>query len=179
MKQKQANVEEARLARVQIEFAAEQSRAIMVFTIFTIVFLPLSFFSSVFGMNAREWSGTDTNPELGYIVKVMGAASVTVIVVALFMAFNSRARRFVKHLWKRGVLATIDLLELAPSERAHKIADRLVSEGRERPTRSPHGIGKEKLANRARRIGLRKRLTTSQYSRNSLEHEDSEESYEV
>lgn len=61
MKQKQANIVEAHLAREQTEVAADQSRSIMIFTIFTIIFLPLSFFASVFGINAREWSGVSQN----------------------------------------------------------------------------------------------------------------------
>ena len=50
MKQKQANIVEAHLAREQTEVAADQSRSVMIFTIFTIIFLPLSFFASVFGI---------------------------------------------------------------------------------------------------------------------------------
>ena len=49
MKQKQANIVESHLAREQTEVAADQSRSVMIFTIFTIIFLPLSFFASVFG----------------------------------------------------------------------------------------------------------------------------------
>ena len=49
MKQKQANIVEAHFARKQTEVAADQSRSVMIFTIFTIIFLPLSFFASVFG----------------------------------------------------------------------------------------------------------------------------------
>ena len=49
MKQKQANIVEAFLARESTEVAADQSRSVMIFTIFTIIFLPLSFFASVFG----------------------------------------------------------------------------------------------------------------------------------
>ena len=49
MKQKQANIVEAHLAREQTEVAADQSRSVMIFTIFTIIFLPLSLFASVFG----------------------------------------------------------------------------------------------------------------------------------
>ena len=51
MKQKQANIVEAHLAREQTEVAADQSRSVMIFTIFTIIFLPLSFFASVFGIS--------------------------------------------------------------------------------------------------------------------------------
>ena len=39
IKQQQANVDEARLARSQIDATADQGRSIMVFTIFTIIFV--------------------------------------------------------------------------------------------------------------------------------------------
>lgn len=39
MKQKQANVDEAYLARKSQLVAADQSRAVMVFTVFTIIFV--------------------------------------------------------------------------------------------------------------------------------------------
>ena len=100
MKQKQANIVEAQLARKQTEVAADQSRSVMIFTIFTIIFLPLSFFASVFGINAREWSGTSTNPGLRTIFVYMGSISVAVIVIALLVAFNKGTRRLARDLWK-------------------------------------------------------------------------------
>ena len=125
MKQKQANIVEAHLAREQTEVAADQSRSVMIFTIFTIIFLPLSFFASVFGtspssdrgrhlvtaltekigINAREWSGPpgDQNtalPRLHEIFTYMGAISLAVIVVALMVAFNRHARRLSYKVWK-------------------------------------------------------------------------------
>ena len=39
IKQKQANVDEARLARSQVDATSAQSRSILVFTLFTIVFV--------------------------------------------------------------------------------------------------------------------------------------------
>ncbi|KAF2086603.1 hypothetical protein K490DRAFT_66386 [Saccharata proteae CBS 121410] len=92
MKQKQANVDEAWLARRANKVAATQGRAVMIFTIFTIIFLPLSFFTSLFGMNAREWSGTPKNLSLSTIFILMASISVVVIVVALLIAFNDRIR---------------------------------------------------------------------------------------
>lgn len=105
MKQKQANIVEAHLAREQTEVAADQSRSVMIFTIFTIIFLPLSFFASVFGINAREWSGNPGNensalPTLHEIFTYMGAISLAVIVVALMVAFNRHARRLSYRIWK-------------------------------------------------------------------------------
>jgi Mg2+ and Co2+ transporter CorA len=95
MKQKHSNIIEAHLAREQTETAAEQSRSVMIFTVTTIVFLPLSFFSSLFGMNVYEWSGQDTNPSLGYVIMIMVVISFFVIVTALLAAFNKFTRRMI------------------------------------------------------------------------------------
>lgn len=35
-------------------------------------FLPLSFFTSLFGINAREWSGEQTNPTLAQMFEIAG-----------------------------------------------------------------------------------------------------------
>ena len=101
MKQKQANVDEAHLTREQTEVATDQSRSIMIFTIFTIIFLPLSFFASVFGINAREWSGTTTNLSLHSIFLYMGTISLAVIIVALLVAFNKFTRKITQSAWKQ------------------------------------------------------------------------------
>lgn len=115
MKQKQANIVEAHLAREQTEVAADQSRSVMIFTIFTIIFLPLSFFASVFGINAREWSGQpgDENtalPTLHEIFTYMGAISLAVIAVALMVAFNKHARRLSYKIWKISAKPYLGLL---------------------------------------------------------------------
>lgn len=101
MKQKQANIHESHLLREQTEVAADQSRSIMIFTIFTIIFLPLSFFASVFGINAREWSGTSTNLSLHTIFVYMGTISLAVIIVALLVAFNKFTRRISQRAWRK------------------------------------------------------------------------------
>ena len=100
MKQKQANVVEAHLTREQTEVAADQSRSVMIFTIFTIIFLPLSFFASVFGINARDWGGSDKDLPLRTIFLYMGTISLGFIIVALLAAFNRFTRRIMQYLWK-------------------------------------------------------------------------------
>ncbi|KAL4917162.1 hypothetical protein BDW62DRAFT_184271 [Aspergillus aurantiobrunneus] len=92
LKQKQANVDESRLARWEAEVTQSQSRAVMVFTIFTVIFLPLSFFTSLFGINAREWSGEPTNLTLRTMLSIAGPVSVAVIGSALLIAFSERLR---------------------------------------------------------------------------------------
>lgn len=100
MKQKQANIEDTHLAGEHAATAENQSRSVMIFTIFTIIFLPLSFFASVFGINAREWSGTSSNPSLHYILVYMISISVAVIIVALLLAFNRPTRKAAQVSWK-------------------------------------------------------------------------------
>jgi hypothetical protein len=40
-------------------------------------FLPLSFFTSLFGINAREWSGEQTNPSLAEMFQIAGTSFPT------------------------------------------------------------------------------------------------------
>jgi len=61
LKQMQANVSAARItlalqqaAQAQSEQGAKQNMSVLLFTATTIIFLPLSFVSGVFGMNAKE-----------------------------------------------------------------------------------------------------------------------------
>jgi len=57
LKQQQASIIEAETARALANESVSQGRSIMLFTIITIIFLPLSFMSSIFGMNASDLSG--------------------------------------------------------------------------------------------------------------------------
>jgi len=98
MKQKQASIIEAQQARRQTKVAANQSRTVVIFTLVTIIFLPLSFFASVFGINAREWSGTQTNPSLREIFTYMTVVSLVVILVALLAAFGRLAQRLAQKM---------------------------------------------------------------------------------
>jgi len=94
LKQKQANVDEAKIARWQAEATQNQSRSVMVFTIFTVMyetrfqntgiiliiatsFLPLSFFTSLFGVNAREWSGEQANLTIAEMLEIAGKDQIT------------------------------------------------------------------------------------------------------
>lgn len=97
MKQKKANVVEAALARKAADRAAQQSRAVMTFTVFTVFFLPLSFFTSLFGMNVREWSGQNTNMPMHTVLVVMCSVSAAVILIALLLAFNKQVRNRAYH----------------------------------------------------------------------------------
>jgi Mg2+ and Co2+ transporter CorA len=108
LKQKHANAFEARFARDQAAGTAKQSRTIMVFTIVTIVFLPLSFIAAFFAINIEEFpratDGTSSLP-LGYVSKYMFgigfAVSIPLIVIALMLndindLLKQTRRRFSK-----------------------------------------------------------------------------------
>ncbi|KAK8001125.1 hypothetical protein PG991_013347 [Apiospora marii] len=72
LKQQQASVVQAWQAAQQTEETVAQGRSIMMFTVVTIVFAPLSFMTSVFGMNAMEFSSENSwriLDELKYICK--------------------------------------------------------------------------------------------------------------
>lgn len=114
------------MTRYQTEMASEQSRSVMIFTIVTIIFLPLSFFSSVFGMNVSNWSGTPTNPSLDYVILVMATISLLVIVIALAAAFNVYLRRAMhrisRRFWHRIARPLWHLLARAPFKKLRRIA---------------------------------------------------------
>jgi ankyrin repeat protein/Mg2+ and Co2+ transporter CorA len=91
LKQKHANAFEARFARDQAADTARQSQTVMVFTIVTIVFLPLSFIAAIFTINIREFphlgGGSEPSLPLAYVSKYMFgiglAISIPLVVVAL------------------------------------------------------------------------------------------------
>ncbi|KAJ5543561.1 hypothetical protein N7535_005985 [Penicillium sp. DV-2018c] len=103
LKQKQANVDEAKMARWEAEVTQTQSRAVMVFTVFSVVFLPLSFFTSLFGINAREWSGEQTNPTLVEMFEIAAPASFGIIFLSLLIAFSEGLRETMSKTYKIGL----------------------------------------------------------------------------
>lgn len=95
MMQRQAQVDEVRLSRLHADLASAQSRSVLIFTTFTVIFLPLQFFTGIFGMNTREWGGGDNLP-LRTIGVIGIPASVVLIIVTLIVAWSTTARRFFK-----------------------------------------------------------------------------------
>ncbi|PFH60895.1 hypothetical protein XA68_10140 [Ophiocordyceps unilateralis] len=108
--QQQAGIFEAKAAIQRADEAALQGRSIMVFTVFTIIFLPLSFFATVFGMNNDKMtlSPMSLGVQFGYMCKapiqpspisekqkadeLVVAISGALILVSLAMAFSALAR---------------------------------------------------------------------------------------
>ena len=83
LKQKHANAFEARFARDQAAGTTRQSKTIMVFTIVTIVFLPLSFITSIFTINMKEFDNLNLHYVAKYTFGVGFAISIPLVIVAL------------------------------------------------------------------------------------------------
>ncbi|KAF2003204.1 hypothetical protein P154DRAFT_99544 [Amniculicola lignicola CBS 123094] len=90
LKQKQASVK-------QTDDTAQQGLTILVFTIITIIFSPLSFIAAIFSMNAREINNTELRP-LSKIWRIMFPVTVGVLALSLLLAFsvNPFAKGFEK-----------------------------------------------------------------------------------
>lgn len=93
LKQKHANAFEARFARDQAAGTTRQGKIILVFTIVTIIFLPLSFIVSIFTINLAEFpKGADGPQELhlAYVAKyTFGIGfSISIPLIALALAVD-------------------------------------------------------------------------------------------
>ncbi|KIW20664.1 hypothetical protein PV08_01241 [Exophiala spinifera] len=91
LKQKHANALEARFQRKQAEESVRQGQTIMVFTIVTIVFLPLSFLASFFTINIAEFprppGSQEGNLHLGWVVKWILGIGFALSVPLIGLAF--------------------------------------------------------------------------------------------
>ncbi|KPI35743.1 uncharacterized protein AB675_1243 [Cyphellophora attinorum] len=91
IKQKQSSLAEARSNRYQAEDSARHGRIMLLFTVVTIIFLPLSFMATWFGMNVK---GLEDNSQLNLalIAAIIFPVSVVIAIVALAFAFSERLR---------------------------------------------------------------------------------------
>ncbi|KAK8046090.1 ankyrin repeat protein [Apiospora saccharicola] len=101
LKQQQASVVQAWQATQQTEETVAQGRSIMMFTVVTIVFAPLSFMTSVFGMNAYEFSPSQNNVKIIDQLKFILPVSAATILLVLFLAFSPYVRAILKALYYR------------------------------------------------------------------------------
>jgi type IV secretory pathway TraG/TraD family ATPase VirD4 len=78
---------EAREAVKQATETLKQGRSIMLFTVVTIIFLPLGFCASVFGMNTAEFNGglLTLHAEFYYMFPI----SIAIIFTSFILAFSS------------------------------------------------------------------------------------------
>ena len=89
LKQKHANAFEARFARDQAAFTGRQGQTIMVFTIVTIVFLPMSFIAAFFAIPVREFANDNGAPSLpvAYVAKIMFGIGFAISIPLVALAF--------------------------------------------------------------------------------------------
>ncbi|KUI53424.1 Protein SERAC1 [Cytospora mali] len=109
MAQRQAQVDDVRWSRLQTELASSQNLSVMIFTIFTVIFLPLSFFTSLFGMNTVEWDRQ--LPTMAFVGEISLPISVVMILATLVAAFSSHVQIFFGTAWRRAVRAWDALVE--------------------------------------------------------------------
>ncbi|KAI1130000.1 hypothetical protein F5Y10DRAFT_138615 [Nemania abortiva] len=87
LKQKHSNALEARFAGDQAVIAAKQGQTIMVFTIVTIIFLPLSFIASFFAINFVEWTD-QIHLTIPYVSKYLFGIGLAISVPLVALAFS-------------------------------------------------------------------------------------------
>ncbi|KAI6089159.1 hypothetical protein F4821DRAFT_66896 [Hypoxylon rubiginosum] len=105
LKQKHSNALEARFAGDQAVIAAKQGQTIMVFTIVTIIFLPMSFIAAFFAINLQEWD--DGRLTIEYVSKYMFGIGLGISIPLIAMAFavtdlSDAARELMAGRWFSG-----------------------------------------------------------------------------
>lgn len=92
LKQKHANAFEARFARDQAAFTGRQGQTIMVFTIVTVIFLPMSFIAAVFAIPVTEFPHRDSDGSLSiplsYVSKFVFGVGLAISIPLIAVAFT-------------------------------------------------------------------------------------------
>jgi ankyrin repeat protein/Mg2+ and Co2+ transporter CorA len=89
LKQKQANAFEARFARDQAAGTVRQGQIIMVFTMVTIVFLPMSFLATFFDIPIAEFARDGAGDmRLGYVSQYTFGIGLAISVALILIAFS-------------------------------------------------------------------------------------------
>ncbi|KAL2127860.1 hypothetical protein VTI74DRAFT_10081 [Chaetomium olivicolor] len=143
MVQRQAQVDEVRWSRLQAELASSQNLSVMIFTTFTVIFLPLTFFTGLFGMNTIEWQD-ENMPSIKEIGAIALPASILLIIASLVAAFSWRVQSAFKATYHgiKGSWKAIKGLYAARWEPAsRKEAKRKRREEKKRRLREAHMAG--------------------------------------
>lgn len=117
--QKQTQVEDGYISRHQADLTRIQNRSVVIFTVFSVIFLPLSFFTSVFGMNTKEWGGGD-NLSLSTIWSIALPISVALIsgtVLAAWIIAEGSGYGYVRQRIKRAKRRISKVMPVALRER--------------------------------------------------------------
>ncbi|ORY12883.1 hypothetical protein BCR34DRAFT_286855 [Clohesyomyces aquaticus] len=80
--------------------ADKEGRTVMVFTVVTIIFLPLSFMATMFQLNIRQYKRVEVDNnaylDLGYVSSIMFPISTVVSAVLIWVAFKAE---YIERLW--------------------------------------------------------------------------------
>ncbi|KAL4746996.1 hypothetical protein BDW72DRAFT_24528 [Aspergillus terricola var. indicus] len=98
LKQKHANVQEARSSRRQADDTAKQGDTLLVFTLVTIIFLPLSFMAAFFAIDIVEFPKQPDGLHLDFVSSIMFSVSAAIVLPLVIMAFNVNK---VSAIWSR------------------------------------------------------------------------------
>lgn len=134
MAQRQAQVDEVRWSRVQTELASSQNLSVMIFTTFTVIFLPLSFFTGLFGVNVTDWQD-ETMPSLKEVGLISLPVSAFLVILSLVAAYNWRAQVAVRSAFravKRTLVGTGTVLKRLEPRRTRAKKQRRKDEERRR-----------------------------------------------
>ncbi|RAL60755.1 hypothetical protein DID88_009860 [Monilinia fructigena] len=97
LKQQQASIIEATAALDRADESVHQGRSIMIFTVITIIFLPLSFMSSIFGMNAKEFTGSgNSEMSIREQFEYMFPISIALTLFFLYLALKTPSPKLIK-----------------------------------------------------------------------------------
>lgn len=107
LKQKHANAFETRFSRDQATLTARQGQTILVFTLTTILFLPMSFIAAFFAINIAEFpraeDGSAALP-LGYVTKyIIGIGlGISIPLIACALAVDDLSMLGRRTMWRLG-----------------------------------------------------------------------------
>ncbi|KAI7369396.1 hypothetical protein KC354_g1973 [Hortaea werneckii] len=102
LKQKHANAVEASYARIQANETARQGQILMVFTIVTVIFLPLSFIAAFLDLEIAEYPHHQGSQQLtlGYALKYTLGIGGGIAALSVILALSAnRMQRGMKKLW--------------------------------------------------------------------------------
>ncbi|KAL5896377.1 hypothetical protein ACKVWM_003580 [Pyricularia oryzae] len=100
LKQQQASLLHAWQSVKQGAETVGQSRSIMMFTVVTIFFLPLSFLSSIFGMNNATFADDNNLMSLDHQLVIIFMVSSAIIMLAVWFAFSKWLRTLLWALYR-------------------------------------------------------------------------------
>ena len=134
LKQKQSSLAEARTNRYQVEDSTRHGRIMLLFTVVTIIFLPMSFLATWFGMNIK---GTSDNAQLGLgvIAALIFPISIVIAMVALAFAFSQRLRDWFASWIERIMDRTLRVLRIHGRNGVDQTSFDRTSRDRRRPPR--------------------------------------------